>query len=626
MDIGNNNFSTAYKKNLADKARKMEKVYGPKAVNQFKGKYKRDITDATYMDEHRKIQNYQAALDLLEESKKQVQLLKEYLENEMPKELKKLEDAVKAAEEKLVKITEQYHAVIDAERELNKHIRTTIKIKEEDIKDKVNRLYYDNKFSQLEEQLTNVRQEIAILEEKLNEKLNATVVSDNMSQSSAGENKITQEDINAELLEEDLNLRKKFDELKSAQDKLKKVVKPNLKSMEDERHSLETQIDQLKSSVKSQYEKYKELKVGLKAAADAVKEKQAEFEQSPNMATFIDPYDDDEVDQEVKNMNEGVKSRFFENSKEFRKSDNPLQMSNRKQQKNIFEKVKERMDKQHDHTNVLGQEISKKIQLSQLTSSLEICLHGTSTFYKVNLEDSSPIELEFFEKILCLLEGRNILQPTKIADPGKNSKRERLIMMTDDLQYFLILNKAQFEKLRANSDNSALNDLEGKENPNEFSIKSSSPTKKQVQPAGSLRGYEHKIKVTDMFKLVIPNITRDIVRIQKNLKSSVSGDGLFASKEAGKFVHKSKKYTESQLLAIAKETTEYPFTIHFNDFDLNVVATSYADFRDITKAIESLLNLKNRNTPNMPVSGLSKMLKKEAKRISVFHKKSQNTQ
>lgn len=69
FDIGNQNFKTYYKKNLHDIARKMDKVYGPRPVNQFKGKHKRDITDSSHMLEHRKIRNYQAAVALLEESK-----------------------------------------------------------------------------------------------------------------------------------------------------------------------------------------------------------------------------------------------------------------------------------------------------------------------------------------------------------------------------------------------------------------------------------------------------------------------------------------------------------------------------------------------------------------------------
>ena len=42
LDLGHNNFTTWYQRNLADKTRKMAKVYGPKVVNEIKGKYKRE--------------------------------------------------------------------------------------------------------------------------------------------------------------------------------------------------------------------------------------------------------------------------------------------------------------------------------------------------------------------------------------------------------------------------------------------------------------------------------------------------------------------------------------------------------------------------------------------------------
>lgn len=137
-----------------------------------------------------------------------------------------------------------------------------------------------------------------------------------------------------------------------------------------------------------------------------------------------------------------------------------------------------------------------------------------------------------------------------------------------------------------------------------------------------MRGYEQKIKLLDIVKLVIPPMTRDIVRIQKNLKSIVDGDALLTHKDAqvGRFVHKSKKFTEAELIEKAQSTSKYPFTVLFKDFELNLVASSYSDFRDITHALECLINQKSRSSPNQPISGLSKMLKKQMKRVSIIHK------
>ena len=119
---------------------------------------------------------------------------------------------------------------------------------------------------------------------------------------------------------------------------------------------------------------------------------------------------------------------------------------------------------------------------------------------------------------------------------------------------------------------------------------------------------------------MIPTFTRDIVKIQKNIKSLVNGEDVWANKDIqfGRFVHKGKKYTEEEMIALAEVTTEYPFTILFKDYELNVVATCYADFRDITKGIECLLSQNTKSHPNQPTSGLAKMLKNQMKRISVY--------
>ena len=64
--------------------------------------------------------------------------------------------------------------------------------------------------------------------------------------------------------------------------------------------------------------------------------------------------------------------------------------------------------------------------------------------------DATPSEINFFEKILCFLEGRNIYNPTKITETKLSSKRLRFIKLTSDLQYFLVMNKLQFEKMKSN--------------------------------------------------------------------------------------------------------------------------------------------------------------------------------
>ena len=57
---------------------------------------------------------------------------------------------------------------------------------------------------------------------------------------------------------------------------------------------------------------------------------------------------------------------------------------------------------------MLKQSIQKKIVLSHLTTALEISLTGAFITYEVNLDDATPHEIDFFERTLALLEGRNI--------------------------------------------------------------------------------------------------------------------------------------------------------------------------------------------------------------------------
>lgn len=451
LDMGNTNFAICYKKNLANKARKMEKVYGPRPVNQMKGKYKRDITDVTHMSEHRKIQNYQAALDLLEESKLEVEKLIEDLQKVLPNQIQKLEEEIKSAQEKLGKIKEQYTAVIDAERELAKHLRSAIHIKEEEIKDKTSKLYIETKFTQLEEELVLTKKELEEAEEEYKQKLNMSVVSEsvNMSQSDIGGIYATQDDINAELLEEDLNLRKKYDGLKLAQDKLRTDIKPNLKTMEEERHDLEEEIKQLKANIEAMYEKYGEVRKAIQVTKDAITDKQIRAVESPNLGSFVDPAEKDEIDQEIALLRENKKSAALDASRDMRRSVQNVNLSSSRMSKRItFNKIKDKMDKHDADVRELGQKIQDKVSLSQLTSSLEVAIHGTNTSYKINLEDASPLEIEFFEREFCLLEGRTIYNPAKLSETSDNTKKLRIILLSPDLHHLIILNKSQFEKMK----------------------------------------------------------------------------------------------------------------------------------------------------------------------------------
>lgn len=435
----------------------MEKVYGPRGANQVKGKYKRDITDATVMSEHRKIKDYQAAKDLLEESKKQIESLKNELQNEVPKAIKEAEKKIELQNVKITKIKEQYEAVVDAERQLTKHIKDSIRDKEEDIKDKTAQLFYDSKLVQQKNELQATKQAIHDAEDALRDKLNETIISEIDSQSDNNGKLQTQEDINQELYEEDLNLRKKFDELKEDLKKLKKEINPNLKDMEAERADLEEAIKQNKVTLESLYGKYMEIKKGINLTKEEILNRQPDEE--INLGSLINLEEKDEIDREIETMRVNKKSVILDQSRELKRSHHQLNLSTSRAKQSTIEKVQERIDKRKEKLGALGEDYKEKTIVSQQTNLLEISLKRTDTNYTVHLEDASPFEIEFFEKITCLLEGRELFMPTKLVEKGSNAKRERRVFMTDDLHYLLILNDSQFQKFRQTSHNMLKNEL-----------------------------------------------------------------------------------------------------------------------------------------------------------------------
>ena len=451
LDMGNKKFSTYYKKNLADKARKMEKVYGPKAVNQFKGKNKRDITDATYMNNHRAIQNYQAALDLLEESKKQIPQLQQELSQNDSNNKEGSTKNLEVQKEKLKNAEEQYEAIIDAEKQLSQHIQDSIRSKVEDIDEKTSQLYVKHQYSRLEQELVTTKKTIADAEGDLQDKLNQTIVSDIESQSEYDENLMTQEGINKELLDEDKKLKQKFDELKDDHKMLKKEVNPQLKEMEYEHEQIEQDIKNSKVTLESLYGKYSEIKKVIELCKESILNKYPD--EAPDLSSYAETNDKDEIDQEIELMRNNKKSVIQDDSKSVKRSTHQLNLSNsRSYRATAMERIKEKLDRQQDKKNCLNQNIFQKVMVSQLTESIEISLNETHTCYQVEFSEASPFEIEFFEKIHCLLEGRRLFVPMKLENDGNNETRPRVVLMTDDLHHLLVLNHSQFGKLTKNSE------------------------------------------------------------------------------------------------------------------------------------------------------------------------------
>jgi putative NADH-flavin reductase len=80
-------------------------------------------------------------------------------------------------------------------------------------------------------------------------------------------------------------------------------------------------------------------------------------------------------------------------------------------------------------------------------------------------------------------------------------------------------------------------------------------------------------------------------------------------------VHKSKKYNDQILFKHAAETSEYPFTVLFKDFELNIVAKSLSDYNALIKAFNFVLDHKNKPLNSQPLQNLSKITRKELQRV-----------
>ena len=198
--------------------------------------------------------------------------------------------------------------------------------------------------------------------------------------------------------------------------------------------------------------------------------------------------------------------------------------------------------------------------------------------YEVILEDAAPHEIEFFERTLALLEGRivfkrfgssgslkrEIYNPLKKKDPKRAGFGDRQVRLNKDLTHI--------EVIRTNK----------------------SMTPDQSFPVGEL------------FRVVVPQTTQDIIRVQKTAKSTTHGEALITSNSqpSGRFITKDTKLKKTNFVEKSCEVRHFPFEIVMKSGSFEIVSTSYEDYRDIIRGVECLIAQK-------------KNLKKLAKRITV---------
>ena len=222
--------------------------------------------------------------------------------------------------------------------------------------------------------------------------------------------------------------------------------------------------------------------------------------------------------------------------------------------------------------------MNPKVVLSPKTQELLINIKGKqdNLIYKVDTSDAGPLHIEFFGKILSLLEGRNLhkrlgssgslkrenYNPLKGKTPKQLGFGERYWRLSQDLKFLEICH---------------LNTLR----------------------------IENRIRVSDLHKVVIPSTTEEIVAIQKKERSETGGDTLISAKDkpVGKF-QKQKRLVKDKVVTKAIDVDHFPFTLILKEGSIDIVTNSYGDYRDMTQGFKALVHqMKN--------------LRKLAKRISV---------
>jgi hypothetical protein len=108
------------------------------------------------------------------------------------------------------------------------------------------------------------------------------------------------------------------------------------------------------------------------------------------------------------------------------------------------------------------------------------------------------------------------------------------------------------------------------------------------------------ILVNDLFKVVIPNITQEIIQVQKKAKSTTQGEGLISSKngQTGVFVNKDVHFKKDNYVSKSCSVTHFPFTIVVKSGQYDIVTNSYEDFRDLTRGLQCLIDQKANMSSN----------------------------
>lgn len=323
----------------------------------------------------------------------------------LPNKLKRAEQEKADIEDRLVSLTEQRNAFIEAENDWVNNIEELFDLKKEEIYHQNNEILRDNNFENIKTRLKEVKEAIAAKNKQI-EKNTKTI-----EETDAG-----MFDRNTKYSVEETQMRARLDNLLLGEKEIKQTVKPQLLNLKNEIKELNHEIINDKKKMEGIEDKIQKCIRSLELAKDAYIEKfgldpdeitgspvkKTEFEYTKEYEKYknLEPEEfkiDDEFDQEQSEVNNLV-------------PDDDLIEAQPVQRKQPAKKIESVSLDLTDLINLNMKANQDQIQIEEETDDdfVNISLMNNPTKLKINTKGLSEREIEFVESIRPLLEGKEI--------------------------------------------------------------------------------------------------------------------------------------------------------------------------------------------------------------------------
>lgn len=323
----------------------------------------------------------------------------------LPNKLKRAEQEKADIEDRLVSLTEQRNAFIEAENDWVNNIEELFDLKKEEIYHQNNEILRDNNFENIKTRLKEVKEAIAAKNKQI-EKNTKTI-----EETDAG-----MFDRNTKYSVEETQMRARLDNLLLGEKEIKQTVKPQLLNLKNEIKELNHEIINDKKKMEGIEDKIQKCIRSLELAKDAYIEKfgldpdeitgspvkKTEFEYTKEYEKYknLEPEEfkiDDEFDQEQSEVNNVV-------------PDDDLIEAQPVQRKQPAKKIESVSLDLTDLINLNMKANQDQIQIEEETDDdfVNISLMNNPTKLKINTKGLSEREIEFVESIRPLLEGKEI--------------------------------------------------------------------------------------------------------------------------------------------------------------------------------------------------------------------------